>query len=222
MLTLAIDCSTSRGSVAIGQAATPESACTVLWERIFPAGRGHGGELFASLQEGWQAALNVADGSRRERLEKIVVGLGPGSYSGVRQAIAVAVGLSLATGAALVGVSSVLALEGIDAGISCHVTGDARRGTFYYAAVSGNRLLHGPELLDGAAALLEKLAVHPEWPVLATESVPASLPAGVTAAAVLPLASRLLAVSASLHENGPLEPIYLRPPSVTMPRAAAS
>ncbi len=206
MLTLALDCSTARGSVAIGRTAEGGGKMPVVWERLFPAGRGHGGELFSTLEEGLRAAGSGP-------LEKIIVGLGPGSYSGVRQAIAVATGLSLSVGATLVGVPSTAALE---TGLSAyHVIGDARRGTFYYTAVEGGRLLDGPTLLENAEALQARLDRHPDWPVLAVESVPAGLQAEVA----LPSAARLLAVSSALHQAGPLEPIYLRPPAVTLPKA---
>ncbi len=204
MLTLALDCSTARGSAAIGLASGG-----VLWERCFPAGRGHGGELFTTLQEGLRATVTPPE----RTLGRIVVGLGPGSYSGVRQAIAVATGLSLATGATLAGATSTLALDTRAA--HYHAIGDARRGTFYHTAVSRGRLLTGPELVDDEAALLARFAAHPDWPVLAMEMVPE----GIVAQVCFPLATRLLEVAPLLQQSGILEPIYLRPPSVTPSKA---
>lgn len=219
MLILALDCSTARGSVAVGDREEGSGSATVLWERFFPAGRGHGGELFSTVQEGWLAAAGVGRGGPG----KIVVGLGPGSYSGARQAIALATGLALATGAALVGVPSVLALEEpAPRELSCHIVGDARRGTFYYSRVEGRRLLHGPELLPDTEALCERLAIHPDWPVRAAESVPPSLPAGVVPVTVFPVAARLLDVCAEFEVRGVLEPIYLRPPAITPGRVPAT
>ena len=73
----------------------------------------------------------------REQVEVIVVGLGPGSYTGIRAAIAVAQGWQLATGVKLLGVSSVdaLAAQAQAAGIfgRVHVVVDAQRGEFYRA-----------------------------------------------------------------------------------------
>ena len=63
-----------------------------------------------------------------EGLEAIVVGLGPGSYAGVRIAIASAIGLQAATGAQLVGLPSICAMD--SAPNEYIVIGDARRATF--------------------------------------------------------------------------------------------
>lgn len=221
MFTLALDCSTSQGSVAFGRSSEGvDGGIELLWERVFPAGRGHGGELFATLEEAINTVATNEDGSERGRLERIVVGLGPGSYSGVRQSIAVATGLSLSTGAVLAGVPSTLAL-GTDA-VAYQAIGDARRGTFYYTAVANGRLVEGPDLLDDLDALLARLARHPDWPVLAVEAVPAVLAARPDTFAALPLATRLLGISPASQDSGILEPIYLRPVSVTMPKAKAA
>src|SRR5205085_7654003 len=92
---LAIETSTSRGSVAL------LSAAGVLFESSFSAERGHSSALFAHLER----ALKIV------KPDQIVVGLGPGSYSGVRVAIAAAIGLELATGGAWFGGPSVAAIE---------------------------------------------------------------------------------------------------------------
>ena len=71
----------------------------------------------------------------REEIEVIAVGLGPGSYTGIRAAIAVAQGWQLARGVKLVGVGSVEALavqaqaEKIFGRVNVVV--DAQRGEFY-------------------------------------------------------------------------------------------
>jgi len=73
----------------------------------------------------------------REQIEVIAVGLGPGSYTGIRAAIAVAQGWQLARGVKLIGVSSVeaLAAEAQAAKIfgRVNVVVDAQRGEFYLA-----------------------------------------------------------------------------------------
>ena len=150
-----------------------------------------------------------------EPLAEIVVGLGPGSYSGVRQVIAAATGLAAATGAALRGVPSVAALPVGDA--PHHVVGDARRGTFYYTAVQAGTCLADPELLASADELSARVAAYPDWPVYAVES---ALPGGLLPDAVVshPSAAWLLAVPPSARQIPPLEPIYLRPVSITLPK----
>ena len=73
----------------------------------------------------------------RDEIEVIVVGLGPGSYTGIRSAIAVAQGWQLARGVKLLGVSSAdgLAAQAQAAGIfgRVNVVIDAQRGEFYLA-----------------------------------------------------------------------------------------
>jgi tRNA threonylcarbamoyladenosine biosynthesis protein TsaB len=207
MTVLAIECSTAHGSVALAS-----SGGAVIWRADFAAGRGHGGKLFAALAEALRAGGESADG----RLAEIVVGLGPGSYSGVRQAIAAAVGLSLATGASLAGVPSSLGLE--TSAPAYQAIGDGRRGSFYYTAVERSVCVAGPELLEGTDVLLARLAERPGWPVLTVEcAFDDALFTGVEAA--LPLADRLVTVPSSEHRPLPLEPLYLRAPSITLPRA---
>jgi tRNA threonylcarbamoyladenosine biosynthesis protein TsaB len=73
----------------------------------------------------------------REEIEIIAVGLGPGSYTGIRAAIAVAQGWQLARGIKLLGISSVEAIvaraqaEKVFGRVNVVV--DAQRGEFYLA-----------------------------------------------------------------------------------------
>ena len=206
MMRLAIECSTARGSVAL---ATGEGQ--VIWRTQFAAGRGHGGKLFSALAE----AVRVCGGASERKLTEIVVGLGPGSYSGVRQAIAAATGLGVATGARLAGVASSLALE-TDAP-AYQAVGDGRRETFYYTAVERSVCVAGPELSESRAALAARLAERPGWPVLTVECAWVD-PLFPGAEAALPLAERLLAAPPSEHRPLPLEPLYLRPTAITLPK----
>jgi tRNA threonylcarbamoyladenosine biosynthesis protein TsaB len=76
-------------------------------------------------------------GLNRTAIEVIAVGLGPGSYTGIRAAIAVAQGWQLATGVKLLGVSSAEAIaaqaqaENIFGRVNVVI--DAQRGEFYLA-----------------------------------------------------------------------------------------
>jgi tRNA threonylcarbamoyl adenosine modification protein YeaZ len=73
----------------------------------------------------------------REQIEGLAIGLGPGSYNGIRAAIALAQGWQLACGVKLLGVSSAeaIALEAETAGLHgrVHVVLDAQRNEFYLA-----------------------------------------------------------------------------------------
>lgn len=194
-MTLALDLSTDQGSVAL-----LEDGC-VIFDESFAAGRGHGGAVFGVLER----ALAAGSAPRR-----IVVGLGPGSYSGVRVAIAAALGLALGQGAELVGVPSVV---GIADGHFLAV-GDARRETFYFSEVRAGRCLVGPELLTR-----EEFARRIEGAVL-----PIFGAALLAEAPALQLAfpqARLLATAPPAgFYRPPLEPIYLREAHITWPKPA--
>jgi tRNA threonylcarbamoyl adenosine modification protein YeaZ len=191
---LALDCSTARGSVAWGG----------VWSTEFTAGRGHGGAFFEALER----ALKAMDGP----IEEIIVGLGPGSYSGVRQAIAAASGLSVGAGARIYGVPSPLAV--VTDAPAFHVVTDARRGTFYHTKVQDGVCVAGPELVADRAALDRLLT---GLPVLAVECALEMLPPGATTA--WPAAERLLTSAPGARRLPPLEPIYLRAPAITLPNA---
>ncbi|MGO8928624.1 MAG: tRNA (adenosine(37)-N6)-threonylcarbamoyltransferase complex dimerization subunit type 1 TsaB [Limisphaerales bacterium] len=73
----------------------------------------------------------------RAQIECLVIGLGPGSYNGIRLAIALAQGWQLARPVKLLGISSAecLAAEAQTEGVfgRVHVVIDAQRGEFYLA-----------------------------------------------------------------------------------------
>lgn len=83
-----------------------------------------------------ETALKRA-GQEREQIECVAVGLGPGSYTGVRVAIALAQGWQLARGVKLLGLNSAecLAAEAQREGLKGRVTVvvDAQRDEFYLA-----------------------------------------------------------------------------------------
>lgn len=68
-------------------------------------------------------------------LGKIVVGRGPGSFSGIRAALAFAQGVAAATGCEVTGLPSTLALSSNHGRIA--VIGDARRGRFWVVLHEG-------------------------------------------------------------------------------------
>jgi tRNA threonylcarbamoyladenosine biosynthesis protein TsaB len=102
----------------------------------------------------------------REEIKVLAVGLGPGSYTGIRAAIAVAQGWQLATGAKTLGVRSVdaLAAQAQAAQIFgvVNVLVDAQRGEFYLSTweiSEGERREIEPLKIVGAAVLAEKQAM---------------------------------------------------------------
>lgn len=198
MRILALELSSGRGSVAWSDgSATPAVA-------EFANDRKHSGLFFEQLQR-----------SLRElpKPDRIAIGLGPGSYAGTRIAIAAAIGLSAATGAALVGISSVRAMA--VAVPDYVVVGDARRQSFYFARVQHRRCLEGSALYS-ADQLHERIRIA-ELPVFATEAL-SSFPM-VTLAYPSALVLVQIAASEPLpHPPAALEPIYLREPHITQPR----
>jgi tRNA threonylcarbamoyladenosine biosynthesis protein TsaB len=129
MTILAIDFSSPQRSVAVWRPDT---------------GAGEAVETGAGFSRGLamvDAALHDAK-IEREQIERIVVGLGPGSYTGIRAAIALAQGWQLARDVKLLGISSAetIAAQAVAEGFTgrVNVVIDAQRGEFYLAAYDLN------------------------------------------------------------------------------------
>jgi tRNA threonylcarbamoyl adenosine modification protein YeaZ len=90
----------------------------------------------------------------REQVDSLIVGLGPGSYSGIRLAISIGQGWQLAGGVKLTGASSMECIaanareEGIRGRLAVVV--DAQRGEFYQAVyetdLTGVRIVEPPRI----------------------------------------------------------------------------
>ena len=199
MKILAFELSSGRGSVAWSDGAAQA-------ERAFANDRKHSGNFFDNLQ-----GLLLEFGNP----ELIVVGLGPGSYAGTRIAVATATGLQAATGARLLGMSSLRAIDS-DAETYC-VVGDARRQSFFFARVVRREATEGP-LLCTRDELMERLRgeVHP---VFASEEI-----ADVAGIRLAYPSARVLAEIATnapaTPTAAPLEPVYLRDPHITQTKRA--
>src|SRR5205807_1731155 len=145
----------------------------------------------------------------------IVVGLGPGSYAGVRIAIAAAVGLRMASAAKLIGIPSICA---IDTGVRDYCAiGDARRHSFFFARVSAGKLLEGPSL--HSAAELEAKIMEAPTPVYAFEPLGQFPQATVAFPSARKLGELARDPADEISDSQPLEPIYLREPHITTPKA---
>jgi tRNA A37 threonylcarbamoyladenosine modification protein TsaB len=141
----------------------------------------------------------------------IVVGLGPGSYAGVRIAIATALGLKSAAGARLLGLPSICAVDRAE----YLFIGDARRNSFFFAYVKEGRCLEGPTLAM-ADEIASRRKERPQLPVIATQ--PLALFADVLVEDPSALRLAELALAQTEGAEVPLEPIYLREPYITTPR----
>jgi tRNA threonylcarbamoyladenosine biosynthesis protein TsaB len=147
--------------------------------------------------------------------ETIIVGLGPGSYAGVRIAISAAIGLAVASNARLIGFPSICAME-CEEKEYC-VIGDARRQSFFFARVRANDLVEGPKLFT-EAELREKLdKLEGNMSIFASEKLPQVERVVIR----YPSAKILAGLAQDSHRSfaqPPLEPIYLREPHITMPK----
>jgi tRNA threonylcarbamoyladenosine biosynthesis protein TsaB len=198
MKVLALELSSARGSLA-----WLSGEDTVA--RDWPNDRKNSGAFFENL-----LALRQQFGLP----DTIVVGLGPGSYAGVRIAISAAIGLHASSDTRLLGYPSICAMEA-DGKDYC-VIGDARRQSFFYARIRANKLAEGPTLVT-EKELQDKLArLSGEISVLAAQHLPQFERAlfRYPSASIL---ARLALDSGCAFARPPLEPIYLRDPFVTMP-----
>lgn len=196
---LAIECSTPRATLAVMRDGS------VVFEGSFESDRHHNSLLFEPLQQ----ALEALEGAR---IDEVVVGTGPGSYSGTRVGIAAGQGVGLVHGCPVVGLSSLLAL-GLDEGL---VVGDARRGSAWWVRLGEG--LPEPQLVDHG-----DLAKLVDPPVHALEDLSAlDFPEGFEIRRVTPTARALAGAWLGLDEATrdrlraePPQPAYLRPPHIT-------
>ena len=206
VITLAIETSTTRGSIALARDGE------VLLERSFASERSHNSQIFTPLGE----ALELATP------ELIAVGTGPGSYTGARIGIAAGIGISLTHDARLIGIPSVTLAESEGAAERYHLVGDARRGHFFYAEVEHRRLVREPELID-REELTARLGDDRHL-ITFDPSPPAP---GITV--TRPSATILASVAEQLGEaeiealaSAPVVPHYMSAPFVTMPKKGRS
>lgn len=202
MNVLAIEASTRQASVA----ALRGGKC--VFDESFVSERGQSSDFFVNLE---RALPGVTP------LHRIAVGLGPGSYSGVRIAISTAIGLAFGTGAELVGVPSVLAFACAEK--RYRVIGDARRGTFYFAEIAARSCVEGPALLT-PAELEMRLAADP-CAVFTSAELP-RFPSALLAFPSARLLADLAVAENGIIARGKLEPIYLREPYITLPKASSN
>lgn len=200
MKVLAFDCSAAQGSVAVVENGTP------LFAETFPIPRGRGSAFFAALDRAVEAT---------GRADRIAVGVGPGSYNGLRTAIAAAEGLHLAWGASRVGVVSTRALPVNPEDF--FALGDARGGTFWLGRITG-RLVTEQFALLPKDAVRARLGGRPEIPVVATTPLTEFPDAAVCSPDAGILAQ--LAVFET-PAGGAVEPFYLKPAHITKPRDRA-
>jgi tRNA threonylcarbamoyladenosine biosynthesis protein TsaB len=198
MKLLGFDLSTRRGTIAL------VNGDDVLCARDWPNDRRNSAPFFAVLNE-----IICEHGAP----EAIVVGLGPGSYTGTRIAISAAIGLQATTGAALTGLSS---LSGISEENEYAVIGDAKRASFFFAAIRGGLFATEPDLLS-ENEMNERISSIRTISIYTSDELPQ-----FTAVQLRFPSARLLCLRAQKFPQNlaraPLAPIYLREPHVTTPQ----
>jgi tRNA threonylcarbamoyladenosine biosynthesis protein TsaB len=202
MKILALELSTARGSLAWRD----DVDLVLEW----PNDRKNSGAFFENLD-------HVA--RKCGAPEVIVVGLGPGSYAGTRIAISAAIGLQISSGARLIGFPSMCAIEGAEA--DYWVIGDARRQSFFFAGISGNELVEGPDLFSEEGLKSKLASLRNNTPIFCSESLP-QFPNAVVR---YPSAQLLACLAQNPNRDfklPPLEPMYLREPHITMPKSVSS
>lgn len=206
MTILALEFSSDRRSVALARDGE------VLSEAVEQTA-GRGTNAFALIEK------VLADAKvSREQIEAIAVGLGPGSYTGIRAGIAIAQGWHLACGVKLLGVSSAAALaaqaqaEKIYGRVNVVI--DAQRGEFYLATW---------ELGENCRTETAPLKIVPGGALEALRAA-GEICAGPQMERILfpnaAMIARLAAEGADLAIGVSLEPIYLR--ETTFVKAAPS
>jgi tRNA threonylcarbamoyladenosine biosynthesis protein TsaB len=229
----AVETSTALGSVALfedGRLIVEDS------RRVSNA---HGESLLPMVSALFErAAWSPSDVSRW------AVGVGPGSFTGCRIGLATVKGIALATGAAIVGVTSLDALAfGLEgAGVVVSVVAGGK-GELYLQATRGGVVLLAPSHLrigevaarvaalvpDDRVVVAGEAASGVDWSVLGERvSVIVASPHDLPRASVVgriglerlePADSERAGDSARAHADA-LEPVYVRPPDITMPKGA--
>lgn len=205
--TLIIECSTPRATIALvdGDDVT---------QREFTSDRNHNAMLFEPLQE-------LLDG--RKDIERVLVGSGPGSYSGTRVGIAAAQGVGIALACPVIGVPSILAVPAADEGAACLAIGDARRGSYWTSSIDQHKLTQDPQICD-LSGLIDSLSNSTGLTVFAFEAAQ-QFPVGDQQARIelqIPDATRLWQAwlksspeQQSAWQSQVAQPIYLKPPHIT-------
>lgn len=224
MTTVAFDTSTASTVAAV-------EVGSGVFEKVLdapPAGHpAHSAQLLASLD-----SLLLEAGSSWDAVERIGVGEGPGTFTGLRIAAATAEGLRRSTGAVVVGVSSLeaLALPALEGGTglpACAVI-DARRGEVFMGGWSAEgEKLFGPvagspeqclELLRRAGEAWQLAGRLPEafeepFSSSGLFDSPVGNPAEISGGSLCLLTARGFGVS------GAMVPAYVREPDAVRPAA---
>lgn len=206
-IVLAID--TATPAVTAGVVRVDGDAVEVLAEQVTVDARAHAERLTPNVVD----ALRIA-GVTVDQLDAVVVGCGPGPFTGLRVGMATAAAFGHALGVPVRGVCSLDAIEVGTSGDVLVVT-DARRREVYWARYRDGRRIDGPAV-NAAADVppgAEAVAGSPEH--AAMFALPRLVPVYPTAAGLV------AAVDDWVSEPEPLVPLYLRRPDAKPSQAVS-
>ncbi|MFL5669910.1 MAG: tRNA (adenosine(37)-N6)-threonylcarbamoyltransferase complex dimerization subunit type 1 TsaB [Chloroflexota bacterium] len=200
-LLLAIDSATTRVVVALG-----ERDGAIIDATDWPAGYRHGETLLPAIDD-----LLARTGTARARLAAIVVGTGPGAFTGLRVGIATAKGLAHGLGLPIIGVSTAEAL----------LAGTPPGSVLLLPAGPSDRLVVRPGMPATLVPAGTEPDLDPDESIVAVDLVDRASPdeaaRGETARAGL--AGALLAIGADRLTAGSVDDLAtLVPEYVTLPR----
>ena len=169
------------------------------------AERNHDAHLFPALQD----ALNTL--GTEQKLDYVLIGAGPGSYGGVRVALAAGVGIATVSGAKLVALESWAQL----ADTTACVVADARRGGWTVRFPDGRIEVLPPEEVSRLP--------HPSYSTEQAGRMDGLNMPNIQKEGLIPTAEGLVQTWLSMSANEqqlaaekPAEPIYVRPPHITV------
>ncbi len=198
MQVLALD--TSSPAVSAALVRLDEAGAEVLAERVVVDARRHG-ELLA------QGVREVLAGARPDA---VVVGTGPGPFTGLRVGLVTAAAMADALGVPAYGVCSLDAMAEGDV----VVVADARRREVYWARYDAGERVDGPAVCAPA-----DLPLRPEDVLVGAELVPGREVGGPRSPSMRLLVARAADRLLAGAPSDPLTPLYLRRPDAVEPGA---
>lgn len=179
----------------------------IVIKKSFTSDRRHNALLFGPLEE-----IVREYGSRH--FDAILVGSGPGSYSGTRVGIAAAQGAALISNCKTIAIPSILATETALSGKPCIAVGDARRGSYWIAKIKDGDLIEGPSLTDfiGFQVALDMNPTCFSMEAIPSYPVPIERP---SARGIWQVWENASPQARALWTAKPPQPIYLAPPHIT-------
>lgn len=209
VLALAIDTATADLVTGIVDTATGDAVA----ERVVRGTRSHNELLVPTIREMLrEQGLSLVD------MQAMVVGCGPGPFTGLRVGMVTAESLGHSLGLPVHGVCS---LDAIGNQLREHpvalVATDARRREVYWAAYRHGERSEGPDVVAPASLSPREVPLHVSIPEHLVEKLPASL-ADIPRSHLAPTPASLVALADMDSAPEPLRPLYLRRPDAAEPK----